>query len=239
LFVFVAVGGVAAAKTVVFAGHTWTVKSGLGIGPGPNDWSADNVWVDKLGALHLRLTHRNGRWQCAELITNDRLGFGQYQFWVVGRIDKLDPNVVLGLFSYPTADVGPDGTNEIDIEFAKWGRADAPALNYTVWPVKKALGSSHSRYPIELTGTYTTHRFYWSPTEVSFQSLHGHYDNNTNQFAQWLFQPNDAALRIGRQPMPLDINLWLFHGQPPADGREVEFVIRSFKFTPAQPENRD
>ena len=38
---------------------------------------------------------------------------------------------------YPTPDVGPDGTHEIDIEFAKWGVPDAKIGNYTVWPVKR------------------------------------------------------------------------------------------------------
>jgi hypothetical protein len=49
-----------------------------------------------------------------------------HQFWVFGRIDKLDPNVVFGLFGYPIANVEPDGTHEIDIEFAKWGASQAP-----------------------------------------------------------------------------------------------------------------
>ena len=68
-----------------------------------------------------------------EVLTKDRSGFGRYQFWVVGRVDRLDPNVVFGLFNYPTPDIGPDGTNEIDIEFAKWGKPEAPMGNYTVW----------------------------------------------------------------------------------------------------------
>jgi hypothetical protein len=44
------------------------------------------------------------------------MGFGRYQFWIEGRVDRLDPNVVLGLLNYPTPDVGPDATNEIDID---------------------------------------------------------------------------------------------------------------------------
>jgi hypothetical protein len=109
------------AKTIRFSGYDWIVRpSGTG-GPGPNQWDENNVWVDGSGYLHLKLSQRAGRWYCSEVYTKDRLAFGSYQFWVIGHVDKLDQNVVFGLFSYPTPDVGPDGTNELDIEFAKWG----------------------------------------------------------------------------------------------------------------------
>jgi hypothetical protein len=106
------------AKTIRFAGYEWIVKSGINRGPGPNNWNENNVWVDQGGYLHLKLTKQGNRWYGAEVLSRDRLGFGRYQFWIVGRVDRLDPNVVFGLFNYPTPDVGPDGTNEIDIEFA-------------------------------------------------------------------------------------------------------------------------
>ena len=110
------------AKTIRFSGYNWKVKSGSHEGPGPNNWDENNVWVDQGGYLHLKLSKQGDRWYCSEVSTEDRLGFGRYQFWVVGRVDRLDPNVVFGLFNYPTPEVGPDGTNAIDIEFAKWGK---------------------------------------------------------------------------------------------------------------------
>jgi len=101
------------AKTIRFSGYDWKVKSGTHEGPGPNNWSENNVWVDQDGYLHLKLTKQGERWYCAEVLTKDRLGFGRYQFWVVGRVDRLDPNVVLGLFNYPTPDVGPDSSGPV------------------------------------------------------------------------------------------------------------------------------
>jgi hypothetical protein len=32
--------------------------------------------------------------------------------------------------------------------------------------------------------------------------------------------------------MPVHLNLWLFKGLPPKDGREVEIVVQAFEFTP-------
>jgi len=135
------------AKTLRFAGYDWVAKSATHEGPGPNNWNENNVWVDQGGYLHLKLTKQGDRWYCAEVLTKDRLGFGRYQFWVVGRLDRLDPNVVLGLFNYPTPDVGPDGTNEIDIEFAQWGKPEAPIGNYTVWPAREGSAALASDSP--------------------------------------------------------------------------------------------
>ena len=137
----------------------------------------------------------------------DRLGFGRYQFWVIGAIDQLDPNVVFGLFNYPTPDVGPDGTNEIDIEFARWGNRKAPNANYTVYPAKTGFDRAHACFSMELNGDYTTHRFGWSSTSVAFQSLHGHRDDGFGEFAAWVYEPRDPVDHIGNQPLPVQINL--------------------------------
>src|SRR5689334_18830286 len=98
-------------STIRFSGYTWYVRNAGSGGPGPNNWSPSNVSVDVFGNLHMRITNNNGAWYTSEIYTTQRLGFGRYQFWVNGRVDRLDPNVVLGLFHYPTPDVGPDGTN--------------------------------------------------------------------------------------------------------------------------------
>ena len=219
------------ARTIKFSGYDWTVRAGRG-GPGPNNWDENNVWVDQSGYLHLQLTSRGNQWYASEVSTTDRLGFGRYQFWVIGRLDRLDPNIVFGLFNYPTPDLGPDGTNEIDIEFSQWANPEAPMGNYTVWPTKKELVRASHRFPVELSGDYSTHKIIWNSTSVSFQSLHGHRDDNSSQFGEWLYQPRDPSSYVSQKPMPFRINLWCFRGQPPKDGQQVEIVIRSFKFTP-------
>jgi hypothetical protein len=188
---------------------------------------------DQGGYLHLKLTKQGDRWYCAEVLTKDRLGFGRYQFWIVGRVDRLDPNVVFGLFKYPTSDVGPDGTNEIDIEFAKWGQARGSDGQLYRLARREGLRRANKRFSVELKGEYTTHRFIWNSTGVTFLSLHGHHDDNSNQFADWQYPPQYPVSYIPQKAMPVDMNLWLFQGQPPRNGQQVEFIVRSFKFTPA------
>ncbi len=217
------------ANTIQFSGLTWNVKSGtLKMGPGPNYWSQSSVWVDANGYLHLKIKKdpASGKWYCAEVYTQQNFGYGTYQFWVEGRIDKLDKNVVLGLFNYS----GNDGFDEMDIEFARWGNKAYKNLNYTIWPAAGGSGNFSYTKEFALSGTYTTQRFTRTASSVKFQSLNGFYNNNTNQFATATCTnpPNS----ISTLAMPVHINLWMFQGLKPSDGKEVEIIIHSFTYTP-------
>jgi hypothetical protein len=228
---FLALGFSMQAKDIEFGGYTWVVRSGRG-GPGPNAWDENNVWLDTSTNLHLKISQRDGKWSCAEVTMRRRLGFGQYQFRVTGRLDRFDDNVVLGLFNYPTRDVGPDGTHEIDIEFARWGNARNAMGNYTVWPVVKSLKQVSRSFPITLTGDETTHRFIWSRDELKFRSSQGHRGDDREEISTWVYSPKEASQHISQQPMPVHINLWLFKGLAPKNGQEVEVIIHDFRFTP-------
>ncbi|HEY5912085.1 MAG TPA: glycoside hydrolase family 16 protein [Verrucomicrobiae bacterium] len=220
------------AETISFSGYTWVVRpSGRG-GPGPNNWEPDNVSVDAKGYLHLRLTQREGKWYGSEVYTQKRLGFGRYEFWLTGPVDKLDRNVVLGLFNYPTRDVGPDATHEIDIEFAQWGNSSAPSGNYTVWPATNSLRRESEAFAYTLNGDTTRHGFTWTSTNVVFESREERGVDGTRPLATWAFQPTNPAACISQKTMPVHINLWCFRGKPPNDGKEVELIVRAFKFTP-------
>ncbi len=217
-----------AVSTIEFSGYTWNVRNSKNKlqGPGANRWAPNNVWVDASGNLHLKITKDSatGRWYCAEVSSKKLFLYGKYQFWVEGAIDKFDKNIVLGLFNYS----GADGFDEMDIEIARWGNSAWPNLNYTLYPAQGASGVYSYTQQFTLNGTYTTHRFTRSQTAVQFQSLHGFTNNNTNQFAlQTCTKPPYA---ISELAMPVYINLWLFQGHPPTDGKEVEVVIHKFSF---------
>src|SRR5205814_6225570 len=154
------------------------------------------------------------------------LGFGRYDFQTKGPIDRFDDNVVLGLFNYPTGDVGPGATHEIDIEFARWGEAGNSIGNYTVWPVEKGLKQQSKSFPFTLESGESTHRFTWSKTQILFQSLHGFREDDGEEFGRWIFSPEEAGRRISQQAMPVHINLWLFKGREPKNCREVEVVVQ-------------
>ncbi len=214
--------------TIQFSGYTWNVKNGNHLGPGPNHWRSNNVWVDANGYLHLKITKDSaiGKWYCAEVSTQQTFGFGKWQFWVEGRIDKLDKNVVLGLFNYS----GNDGFDEMDIEWARWGDKHYPNCNYTVWPAEKGHKNFSYVKEVSLTGKNTTQRFTRTDSSVFFQSLQGFTDGNNNLLASATC--TDPPNSVSTLAMPAYINLWLMSGLPPANGKEVEIIIHKFSYTP-------
>lgn len=220
--------------TIKFSGYDWYVKDGTGLGPGPNNWSASNVWVDELGKLHLKISFNEitQKWECADIYTTQNLGFGKYEWWIDSRLDQLDKNVVLGLFNYPSGINLPDGSNEIDIEFSRWGDGNANVGNYVVYPAR--LLNSYSKwstsFPVTLNGSYTTHRFTWTSRSVNFQSLHGWQSDNTNLFYSKSFTPSRTKSKtyIPQQALPVHINLWLFRGMAPSNNQPIEVIIGKF-----------
>jgi hypothetical protein len=223
-----------APTTLQFAGRTWTIRPNGKGGPGPeggNVWRSRNAFVDEKGQLHLKITTDGSRWFCSDVTTNERLGLGTYEFKVVGRPDLFDPNVVLGLFSYPTADVGEDGTHEIDIELARWGKAKWPPLNYTVYPTTLTLPYTTDTHEIALSGDQTVHSYVRSARKIRFHSEETLADGSARSLATWTFAPSDPNQRVSDAAMPVHINLWLRN--PPTDGKPVEVVISAFKFKPA------
>jgi hypothetical protein len=175
----------------------------------------------------LRISYSSGKWQCAEVWTEDLLGFGSYEWFVDGRIDQLDKNVVLGLFNYG----GTDNINEIDIEFAKWGVQKNKIGNFVVYPAQ--LGLSYVTFPfaVSLTGTATTHRFMWNYNSVMFKSLNGWQTDDSNMIYEQLYSPLLYGMYIPQIQMPVHINLWLFKGRAPSNGKPIEVVIKKFSFT--------
>jgi hypothetical protein len=221
----------ARAATVEWQGHTWQLTSGGMAGVCQGDPA--NVTVDGSGYLHLRIAHAGGTWSASELFTTDELGFGTYQWQVEGPIDTYDKNVVLGLFPYgPQAGLGGDGTNEIDIEYSRWGQANGPNGDFTVYPATGTTIGELS-YSFTLSGLASTSRLSWSDTGV-IESLFDGFEplaTSSAPLKTWTYMPSQASKNIPQAALPLGINLWCFDS-PPSDANPVEIVIRSFEFLP-------
>lgn len=213
-----------------FSGYDWWVKSGQRpVGPGPNHWSdsTNNVWVDALGRLHLRITNRSNQWQCAEVFSARSFGYGSYRFHVETDMDTLDPNVVLGMFTY--SDDPTYSYREIDLECTRWGNpTDVHNAQFVVQP---SSPSRRVRFAVPAGVTDSTHVFTWETNRVSLQCQRGGYSvapHPTNLLANWtcameIPQAGDETARL---------NLWLHRGRVPTNTNEVEVIIRSFEFVP-------
>jgi hypothetical protein len=209
-------------------GLVWHVRTDAG-NPGPNAFDAREFWEDSNGAMHLKLTLRDGAWKSAELYSNVAMGFGVYQFEVIGAVGQLDGNVVLGLSSAPPPGTGTGDSSEINVEFTTWGNSQAQAGNWTVWPDSSGPPPATQTFDVAPAQT-STHRFTWRSDYVKFQSLSGFSDDDTGEFANWTYAPTNAKQRIPQSPQPMHMNLWLVGGTPPSNGQSVEIVIKEFVF---------
>lgn len=242
---------------IYFSGYYWNIKtSGSStMGPGPNYFSGstDNVWLDPDSMLHLRITHRNNRWYCSEVITTREFGYGTYVFTVEGGLDTLNERAVFGLFTWNDSSFQSQANSEVDIEFARWGNVnDSLLLTYSVQPVwfdNPFPYLERTRRPsiaASVLTTTTTHVFTWTADTVFWKSYPGDQYPGSQLLASWKYdRGNTPRTKIegGRVsdpiviPAPLThtnvrLNLWLLAGLPAADGTEAEVVIKKFEFYP-------
>ncbi|HOW71235.1 MAG TPA: dockerin type I domain-containing protein [Phycisphaerae bacterium] len=219
-------------RQIRFAGRDWIVKSGDGQGPGPNDFSQseENVWVDASGRLHLKIVPRCGRWFCSEIIARESLGYGTYLFTVDSRVDGLDPNATLGLFTWDTA--APQyHYREIDFEFGRWGDPASANSQYVIQPWEAA--GNMLRFNINyLSGIdSTTHVMTWASEAISFQSYYGEacvVPSQSHVIRTWRYAGADNPPPGGENTR---MNLWLINGDPPVNGRDVEAIISDFRYS--------
>ncbi|MDX9730030.1 MAG: hypothetical protein RBT50_12260 [Bacteroidales bacterium] len=209
-------------RVISFSGYDWIVSTSgeeKG-GPGPNYFSdsRENAWVDDEGRLHLKITYREGRWNCARVELAKHTGYGKYVFYVSTRPDSLDRQVVWGLYTYKS------DTEEIDIEFSRWGFDNNQEAQYTIQPSHRVGNKVRFRMD-DLEGESSTHIFVWTKKWIDFASYRGHRLNPVNEteiLARWRYYGDDNPPDSDEK---LKINLWLFRGKPPLNGRETEVII--------------
>jgi hypothetical protein len=212
-------------RVITFAGHKWIVSETgeRGKTPGPNFFSSseENVWVDRQGRLHLKITHSNGRWECAEVIRIGAVSHGEYTFRILSDINGFDKNIVAGLFLYR------DDQNEADIEFSRWGDEDSDAGQFTVQPSDRE--GNLFRFPVEKARKASTHIINWQKEYICFTSYNSHSPLPRERLilGGWKYSGEDIPAETKTKVI---INLWLFRGTPPSDQKEAELIIENVKF---------
>ncbi|HWH12795.1 MAG TPA: glycoside hydrolase family 16 protein [Solirubrobacteraceae bacterium] len=209
---------------VSFAGYDWAVKAPTSTwGPGPNWWSANNVSVDAAGRLHLKITQRRGQWYCAEVTLGQELGYGTYRFSVDSSLGSLDPNVILGMFTW--SDDPAQNDREMDIEISRWGSTTDPTnAQYVVQPAGPA--GHLTRFTQPATPARSVQSFTWLPGQVDFATTTaaGVPIAHTDYVGSDVPTPGSERVHI---------NLWLYGGQAPTSAAGVEVTLAGFSFVPA------
>jgi len=230
----VASGGISAhAQTVNWAGYTWKVNAGQGIGSGIVRGNTGNVYVDAAGNLHLAITRSRGTWTGAELGTTKDLGFGSYYWVFSGPLTTFEPQIVLGAFTYgPAHGIGTDATNEIDVEFSRWNVAtNANNGDFNIFPATgQTKGVNSSNLWNWTSGTVATCRIDWTSTSVTESVWSGVVAENaptSSAAVTWTYNGSTSA--VPQAPVPFLFNLWA-HGSHPT--RNVDITVKNFRYIP-------
>ncbi len=153
-------GTVDGRRTIHFSGYDWWVKqSDHARGPGPNLFSDsdESVWVDSKGQLHLTIEKREGKWNCTEVVTLKSLGYGNYTFELDSPVHKLDPDAVIGLFTW--SDAPEQNHREIDIEIGRWGDPTNHLGQFVIQPYDRT--GNMQRFAIPAGVRHAAFTFEW------------------------------------------------------------------------------
>ncbi len=192
-------------REVHFAGLDWVVKGGSSpMGPGPNYFSnsSQSVWVDKQG-LHLKIRYAGHKWCAAKVYSKLPTSYGMHRFFVTGRPDALASNVIFSPFLYAT------DTQEMDIEYSRWGSSSSPFnTQYVVQP--SALAGHKQQLLTRLTNPAVTDEIKWSQQAVTFASRSG-YASVGHIIQAWTYRGADIPSQD--DGLHIHINLWMLNGQ--------------------------
>lgn len=234
-------------RIISFAGYEWKVKrADCRFGPGPNYFSdrEEDVWVDNEGNLHLTITEQDGKWYCTEVINTESFGYGTYIIQTRGRVDTIDPNMVIGLFTWETE--APEASyREMDIEFARWGDpGNDTNAQYVVQPCSQCPGCGDRcvRFQVDLTDQESdlTHYLIWEPGKLTFKTYRGQYLGSVppedDLITEWMYdgsyvkEPGNENFRF---------NFWLLGGYEPLNSLDDEFMVTGFAWQENTPTPTD
>lgn len=218
------------ADTLQFAGYAWVVKNSGGklTGPGKNYFQGgqENVRVDDMGKLHLRISHHADKWYCSEVKMAENLGYGRYTFFMDPLLQKLDKDVVIGLFVYDHTDTS-NSHNEVDIEFSTWGKKEDLNSQYVIQPHedKSFRFNTALNFPTKhiIEIRKNTIRFYSYYTDETPTSV------SDKLIAKKKFRLQ-KPYKIKNEKVSL--NIWLYKAVEPASLKEMEVVFSGFDFSP-------
>ncbi len=221
-----------ASDTLLFSGYKWTTKESneKQTGPGRNFFSGgrENIWVDEMGRMHIRTTHRNGRWYCAEARLAESLGYGTYIFHLEPNLAKLDKDMVVGFFTYDHND-NMYHHREIDIEFSQWGDEKNLNSQFVLQPFEVA--ENVHRYQTDLSrGTH--HEISWKKSRIDFSSSYITVSNDSveiEKYASWTYKPHP---RLKKNQEKFSMNVWIYKADFPSDFNDYEFIVTKFEFIP-------
>jgi len=211
-------------KPLRFGGYDWEARTIASDRGGMNNlYSGDNAFVDDAGALHLRITKKDGKWVCGEIRTTRSLGYGTYVL-TVRDTSHLEPAVVFSMLTWD--DNGDPHYREMDVEISRWG--DAANKNNAQFGVQPFYVPGNLERFMAPAGPLT-HIFRWESGLASFKTVRGSSDGSgASVVAQHDFTSGIPA--VGNAIIYM--NLYVIASDKNPLEKETEVVVQKFSYLP-------
>jgi hypothetical protein len=215
-------------KPLRFSGYDWEVRTIASDRGGMNNpYSGDNVFTDASGALHLRITKKDGKWLCAELRTTRSLGYGTYVL-TVRDTSHLEPSSVFSMITWD--DNGDPHYREMDIEISRWG--DAANKNNAQFGVQPFYVPGNLA-PFTAPAGTLTHVFRWESGLASFKTLRGSSAQADDKLgAPAIFQHDFTSGVPAVGNAIIYINFYVIASEKSPLEKETEVVVEKFAYLP-------
>jgi hypothetical protein len=216
---------VAPTKPLKFSDYDWDVRTIASDRGGTNNlYDPANAWTDESGALHLQITKKSGRWNCAEMVLNRNLGYGSY-IMTVRETSHLEPAAVLSMTTWDEWG-GDQNYREMDVEISRWG--DAGNRNNAQFVVQPFY------IPGNVFRFYTppgvlTHLVHWESGRASFKTFRGRSAGagaqvlTEHEFTSGIPSPGQAKLHL---------IFYVTASGTSALQKDAEVVIEKFEYLP-------
>lgn len=227
------------ARSLTFSDYKWDIRHTVEPeGPMGNQFGGDarTTVLNADGSLTLSIQYKDGVWRAGEVTTQKNLGYGTYLFRLRTPPSRLDPQVVLGLFTYSRS--AAYSHREIDIELSAWGIRGVPVHGqYVVQP--GASPGHFITYDISKIEGPATYAFTWSEGRVDFATWKGYgqwpQPGSPDLISPWAFIDAKA---VPKPSSRVHMNLYLADGSIPpssATGQpNLSVTIDSFEFIAAK-----
>jgi hypothetical protein len=211
-------------KSLHFSGYDWEVRTIASDRGGMNNpYSGDNAFTDASGALHMRISKKDGKWVCAEMRTTRSLGYGTYVL-TVRDTAHLEPASVFSMITWD--DNGDTHYREMDIEISRWG--DAANKNNAQFGVQPFYVPGNLARFTAPAGTLT-HVFRWESGLASFKTLRGSLDQPG---APVIFQHDFTSGVPAVGNAIIYVNFYVVASEKSPLEKETEVVVEKFTYLP-------
>jgi hypothetical protein len=204
--------------SIEFSGYQWEIRHGPNGSPVGNVFDPANVWIDKHGFLHLRISKQPNGWANSGIKLSHSLGYGSYRL-VVENIEQLEPAAIFAVFTWD--DTGP--SREMDIEVSRWGQPDDKNAQFVVQPWDVPANTVRFLAPAGLLTSWMK----WERGRVAFRMSRGS-GQESPVVADHVFTSGVPSAGEER----LCINLYVYDHSLRPFHSESEVIIESFEYLP-------